>query len=289
MAKNDRKTLKNYFASGRLPSQDDFGDLIESTLNIVDDGFDKTVEEGFKVSRLGDSGMLISFFENIGDKNALWFIKVDLKNRNLIFGSEKIPHVLSLAHEETEVGEKGKIGINKEEPEWELDVGGVIRAEGRIGVITKEDKEEKVLADGEWHDITDALRGCQAFEVMAGVGGEKKKGRYALMHAFALNTYNPKGPFFNFLKLKKRIRYHQAYYRSRGDKLKLRWRKGESDEYYLQIKSRSSYEGNIQIRYYITKLWFDEDMSQSRPESSAETSGQKALYINESRSETEEE
>jgi len=268
MAKKNRETLKNYFKNGSLPSEDAFGDMIDSNLNVIDEGFDKSVEEGLKVSALGDSGKLMSFFKNIPLRNPLWFVKVDSKTDNLLIGNPKNESAFSMRQEaladvvdvpddvcETE---KAKIGINKKIPEWELDVGGVVRAEGRIGISDKE-----VPADGKWHNITDALTGCHAFEVTAGVGGPKKEGKYALLHAYALNTYNPKGWFFNFLNLKKRIKPHQAYYRSISDKLKLRW-VGENRRYFLQLRTNSDYGDDIWIKYYITKLWFDEEMKGSR-------------------------
>ncbi len=260
MAKNDRKTLKGYFENGKMPDADHFSNLIDSMLNIMDDGFDRSPEDGIKIAQISESGKSISFYRHIGDPAPLWSIRVDDDN-NLVFSDKDNPSVLFLD------GQNSRVGINKK-PEREpdvggvirFDVGGVIRSEGRIGVAGTE--ELAAPANGEWHDITDELNGCQAFEVMAGVG-KKKEGKYALIHAFALNVYNPKGLFFNFLNLKKRIRFHQAYYRSRSDKLKLRWRRGEGHEYWLQIKSNSNYEDDIKIQYYITKLWFDADMSES--------------------------
>jgi len=268
MAKKNRETLKNYFKNGSLPSQDEFGDLIDSNLNVIDEGFDKSIDEGLKISSLNTSGKLISFFKSIPLKNALWFIGIDSKTDNLVVGNNKNQQALSLSQETMDAGpetakddcvqEKTKIGINIKAPAWELDVGGVIRSEGRIGVGQK-----AIPADGLWHDITEALSGCHAFEVMAGVGGPKKSGKYALLHAFALNTYNPKGWFFNFFNLKKRIRSDQSYYRSISDKLALRW-EGESRKYTLQLRTNSNYGEDIWIQYSLTKLWFDEEMSQSR-------------------------
>lgn len=268
MAKKNRETLKNYFKNGSLPSQDAFGDLIDSNLNVIDEGFDKSVEEGVKISSLGDSGKLISFFKNIPLRTPLWFVKIDSKTNDLLFGNGRNENAFSLHQEaveemsdpaeKTPLQEKTKIGINKKDPEWELDVAGVIRSEGRIGIMEKE-----VPADGKWHNITNALSGCHAFEVMAGVGGPKKAGKYALLHAFALNTYNPKGWFFNFFNLKKKINAHQAYYRSISDKLKLRW-VGENRKYYLQLRTNSDYGDDIWIKYYLTQLWFDEEMNGSR-------------------------
>ena len=84
------------------------------------------------------------------------------------------------------------------------------------------------------------------------------------MRAFAMNTFDPRGMFFNFLNAKKRINYHHAYYRSRSDKLKLRWKNEAGHDYRLQLRSNSNYGDGIQIKYYITKLWFDAEMSASR-------------------------
>jgi hypothetical protein len=152
---------------------------------------------------------------------------------------------------------EGKIGINTSDPQFELDVKGTVRSEGRIG--TNPTGSQFVPADGNWHSITEELNGCQAFEVMAGVG-KKKTGRYALMHATVINTFNPKGFFFNFLYLKRRIRYTQAYYNSLADKLRLRWY-GDKNGYFLQLRSNTNYGEGIRIRYHLTKLWFEEDMN----------------------------
>lgn len=79
MSAKNRTTLKNYFKSGSLPSEDQFGDLIDSMLNMRDEGFEKTPDQGFKVAQLPE-GKLISFFEAIAAQNSLWSIKLDLKS-----------------------------------------------------------------------------------------------------------------------------------------------------------------------------------------------------------------
>lgn len=257
MAKRNRETLKKLFKQGALPSEGYFHDLIDSTLNMADEGFDKSPVNGLEISTLGSSDSLISFCRN---DQRMWLVGYDGEQNKLVFqgeGSELV--TLSLMA-------NGKVGVNKKDPEWPLDVGGVIRAEGRIGITPT--KQQSVPADGQWHDITGVLTGCQAFEVIAGVG-KRRTGRYALVHAIALNTFNPTGPWFNFLNFKKRIRSQQAHYRSFRDRLKLRWH-GENRKYVLQLRSNSDYEGDTQIRYYITKLWFDEDMSGSVPQPGSE-------------------
>ena len=92
------------------------------------------------------------------------------------------------------------------------------------------------------------------------------------MHAIALNTFNPKGLFFNLLNLKKKIRYQSAHYGSRNDKLRLRWNDVGEWSYALQLKTSSDYSDsgeNYHVRYYLTKLWFDADMSGSQEQPAA--------------------
>ena len=252
MAKRRRSTLKHFFRKGALPSADQFGDLIDSVVNQVDDGFDKTPSNGLEISTLGAYDSLISFFRQSRSEQALWTIGYDEERDKLLFKKldpvERPYTVLSLSPE-------GKVGINRKDPAHELDVDGFISCSGRIGVATN---ERAVAADGHWHDITETLTGCHALEIIAGVG-KRKTGRYALMHAVALNAYNPTGWLFNFLKRKNRIRCQHAYYNARGDKLQLRWT-GRDRNYTLQLRTRCDYGEGICVRYYITRLWSDAAM-----------------------------
>ncbi len=256
MTKKNRSTLKRYFSEGALPSEDHFGDLIDSTLNTIDEGFDKSPEHGFEISLIGDHDRLISFLRDSAAKHPAWAICYEKEQDRLKFvkadeSSQSVP-VLTL-------NPNNRVGINTGRPNYTLDVAGVIGAHGRIGA--NPNNQTTVPADGQWHDITGVLTGCQAFEIMAGAGN-KGTGKYALMNALAINTYNPTGFMFNFLNLKKRIKYHQAYYLSRGNKIKLRW-VGKGHEYRLQMRTNCEYGNGTQIRYYVTQLWFDEYMHAS--------------------------
>lgn len=264
MTKRNRNTLSAYFADGQLPTQEAFGDLIDSVVNIVDDGFDKSPEEGMKVAQLDNNSKLISFYDEITVKAPLWSIAFSMsgygggaesgKNLNFFYGNNKAVG-LTLASAPEDTGEKSlegkiRVGVNKNDPGHELDVDGVIAADGRMGRAGK----SVVRADGKWHPVLTGLDGCQAFEIMAGVG-KPHSGRYALLHAYALNTFNSK---------KSNITYHQAHFGSRCDQIELRW-VGETHDYSLEMRVRCSYEQNakdeIHIRYYLTRLWFDPFMS----------------------------
>jgi len=268
MTKRNRKTLIENFADGEMPTQEAFADLIDSSVNIVDDGFDKTATDGMKVAQLGSNGKLVSFYDEITVRQPLWSIAFSMagygggdatrKNLNFFHGDNRSAALtLSCAAPFGAAGEGGedgriRIGINRSAPDRELDVGGVIASEGRTG----REGKNPVRADGQWHPIIQGLDGCQAFEIMAGVG-KKNTGRYALLHAFALSVFkSPKG----------NITCHQARYSSKCDQIELRWA-GETHSYSLEMRTRCNFEQTageeIYVRYHVTQLWFDPFMEGS--------------------------
>lgn len=247
MAKKIRDTLKNYFDEGSLPSAEQFGDLIDSNLNIIEEGFDKTARDGFKISLIGDHSRLISFYRSGDPNNPVWTVEYDQENDQLKIVNPRAPADKPAA---MTFDADGNVSV------------GLIAAAGRLGA--NPDGTTTVPADGQWHDITGELHGCQAIEVMAGVGSPGT-GRYALLRAVAMNTHNPRGWLFNFFNLKKRIQCQQAYYLSRGNRIKLRWRKVDENKYTLQIRTACGFGEGVNIRFYLTNLWVDSKMDGSQP------------------------
>lgn len=245
MDKKNRETLKKYFIKGSLPSEQEFAYLIDSNLNTIDDGFEKTEEEGLKISSLGKSKTLAGFYKNIEDKSAIWSIEFDGSGNSLLFNGREGKPVLALNQE-------GRVGINTLNPGTELDVAGVLACQGRMGTFKGQGTEGeaaiggKVAADGKPHTILEKLDGCQAFEIMAGAGGGSKSGKYALVHAIAMNTFNSKGI----------VDVRHAYYGSRCNRIDLWW-EGKQQDYALKIKTRCCYGEGTAIQYHITNLWFD--------------------------------
>ncbi|SDU58340.1 hypothetical protein [Desulfobacula phenolica] len=241
MDKKNRETLKKYFKKGSLPSEQEFAYLIDSMLNTIDDGFEKTKQEGLKISSLGNSDTLAGFYRDIEKKSPIWSIEfADPGNRLLFKGKQGT--VLSL-------DPTGKVGINTDQPKTHLDVEGTIASKGRIGKY----RNGKVPADGKPHTIIEGLDGCRAFEIMAGAGGKEKSGQYALLHAFALNTFQSKGCIVD----------HQAHYGSRCNRIKLWW-EGSQHNYALKIKTKCCYGDGFAIQYQITELWLDHFMKNRR-------------------------
>jgi hypothetical protein len=256
MEKLDRTALKNRFRKGKMPSEQDFANLIDSMVNILEEGFDKSSETGLKISQLMGAGKLFCFYENIAVDSPKWFMELASDGDGLHFGTPTTPRVLSLRNlvhaEHGQQVTSVAVGINNERPEAELDVEGTIVSSGRMG----REGALVALADGEWHDITEPLTGCEAFEVVAGVGGQDPEGRYALLHAIALNTFNGTSS----------VKEQHAYYGAKCNRIELRWAAvPQAGEFHfkLQVRTQCAYGDNIAIRYRLTRLWLDQMMYDS--------------------------
>lgn len=243
MSLQNRETLKNYFRKGTLPTEQSFNDLIDSLVNRVDDGMSKTTEHGLMLSPMGDSERLLSFYKSIEEKSPAWSINIDRGDGKLnITNSEgETKKILTLT-------KQGRVGVNVDDPESELDVKGVICQAGRKGNAYA----GRVPGNGEWHTIIDELNGCHAFEVVAGIG-KKKTGKYALMIANALTTYG---------KSKSRVKITQAYYGYRSNKIQLRW-KGDTYNQRLELRTRANFGEGFNVQFHIAQLWHDTYMDNS--------------------------
>lgn len=263
MSKRDRPTLKKFFSDGALPSSEHYGDLIESMVNRIEDGFDKTEAEGLRIASLGASPSLLSFYRGAGSSEPAWVVRHGGTPGTLHLrhaGPPAGPGAAVGGAPELALAQGGRVGVHTEAPAWRLDVDGVVRSRGRIGFAGP---DATVPADGRWHAITEPLGGCNALEVVAGVGGAPGRGRYSLMHAVALNAYNPRNPLLNWLFRRRSIRRQTAMFGSYADRLRLRWQ-GSNRDYRLELRSQSNFGAGVAIRYYVTRLWFDAGMQGSR-------------------------
>lgn len=248
MDKLDRNTLRNRFKKGSMPSEQDFGSLIDSMVNILEEGFDRSTNDGLKITQIADSGRLFSFYRDISVDKPLWFVGFGAGNQALTIGTPDQPNALSLVAPSGDAGAESRvaIGINNPNPSANLDVNGNIAAHGRRG----QRGELPVPADGDWHDVTAALTGCEIFEVVAGVGGAENDGRYSLLHAVALNAFNDKSS----------IKNQTTYFGTKCNRIELRWQAAPEQSkfhYTLQMRTRCHWGEGVWVRYYLTRLWFD--------------------------------
>jgi hypothetical protein len=264
MAKRDRETLKRFFQRGALPSADHFSDFIDSSLNMREDGFSKTPEDGFQVSTLANKHSLLSFYQRNDFNEPMWSFKFNenhLKNLDVVQKSapDGRSTVMSFSPD-------GYVGINNETPKSELDVNGKIKYQAREGCELK-----VVYADSKYYDITKGLDGCHVIELVAGIG-LKFSGMYALIHAIAMNTFHPENWLKRLFLRKNSIKKQHAYYSSYSHRLKLRWLKKADGKYYLQLGTHCDYckkhqekaksdNDKIRVRYHLTFLWHDPFMN----------------------------
>ncbi|MBN3582467.1 adhesin [Algoriphagus aestuarii] len=235
---NDREQLKKYFRGGALPKENHFVILIDSMFNKVDDGINKTDEDGLMIFPAGDEEKLLSFYDSLKEKNSSWVIANhhgETKGLILREGETENPTIY--------FQKQGNIGIGTLNPGFKLAVNGLVSTHGRVGDFAK----GQVPADGKWHDVITGLTGCVGFELMA-YAGKKQQGKYALLHATALSTFG---------KSKPKIRKTCAHYGFWWNKITCRW-VGDTFDYGLQIKTISNYGDDCQIYFRLSKLWDDE-------------------------------
>lgn len=249
MALVNRQTLKNYFKKGSSPNEMHFAHLIDSTVNIVEDGIGRGVDDGFRIAPQGYSKKLISFFQNARNRTPSWFIGFNDSKDGLAFHDNEEESRLILK-------EGGKIGIGTDHPMHQLEVKGTAAFDTRSGSYAR----GIVPADGQWHNLLTDLDDIQGFEIMARARGRKGSGKYSIAHAIALSTFGGRGS-------SSKIRITNAHYGGFFNRIQMRW-SGQVNNYNLQIRTRRHYGLNDQtgdpyfIVYNLTRLWNEEEINQ---------------------------
>lgn len=234
----NRDSLFEKFKNGRRPEEKDFEDLINSTINKLDDGIAKSFKSGLELAPKGESAeRLISLFEKLNDTDPAWVF--NLKGKV----SKKSLHIESVAHKNSIMSftTDNKVGVNKENAMHELDVAGTIGMQRRVGTYAS----DRIPANGQWFRILSGLKGVNAFELIASANGKEGQGKYALLHANLLNAYRGKNG---------KIKRTQDYYGWKWwHRLKVRWT-GSPFNYNLELKSASNYGEEATIDYHICQL-----------------------------------
>ena len=223
MALINRQTLKNYFQKGGFATEKHFIDLIDSSLNMIDDGISINQKQGFKLNPIGFSTRLMSFFKKATQNEPDFTVNI---NQDNVEG-------LSINNREGEplikFDQNKQIGVHTNEPRFDFDVRGVLGIDSKSGnhIVGEVD------GDGSWQTIISNLDGINGFEVVASIRGKMGSGRYAMAHAIALSTFGGNSS-------RNRIKNTNAYYGSFMNRLSFRW-VGEMHNYELQVRTRRHY------------------------------------------------
>ena len=245
MALINRQTLKNYFKKGGFATEKHFVDLIDSSLNVVDDGISIKAEHGLKINPIGFSSKLMSFFKKSTQKSPEFSIELDQANSpGLSVQGENDKSIIKVKKE-------GFVGINTRDPKYSLDVNGPVGMSSRVGTHAL----GSVPGDGSWHSILSNLNGVNGYEIIANIKGKPGSGRYSIAHAIALSTFGGRSS-------RNKIKTTVASYGSFFYKISFRWY-GEVHNYELQAKTTRHFGINEKtgspypISFNIVKLFSD--------------------------------
>lgn len=244
MAQKNKETLKNYFKKGGFITEKEFVDLIDSSMNVIDDGISIKPENGLRINPIGIFSKLISFYKKKSQKKADFTIDINHNNKEGLSVNNSDENSI------LKIKDCGTIGVNNDDPKYNLHINGSIGASSRIGTFSN----GTVPADGDWHPIVTNLDGINAFEVVAHVSGEVNSGNYSLIHAIALSTFG--GRLSSHKINVSNARWGLFSFRN---KIKLRW-SGDLHNYSLEAKTTRNWGINnrtreiYNIKYNITKI-----------------------------------
>lgn len=256
----NRTTLKRNFSKGRLLSETDFADLIDSTVNKIDDGFSKDEKNGLQLSPSVDSDRVMSIFNHFTDQEPLWHLSLERDNEDKMLSIHG-PDLRNHADKFLSFHENGNLGVNTRKPEFDLEVNGMAAMKGRVGTYARGIQD----GDGTWHSIVQIVPKetaqlsdhLNAFEIVAFIGGKDGVAQYAGLYATALRVFNRR-------KIRM-IRVNTGWFRNR---LSVRWKRNKGigsnkqDTWLLQIRTLRPYtrdrDGDGQypkIHYHVTQLF----------------------------------
>ena len=269
MAQNTRSELYKIYKGGFHDKA--FEHLVDSALNIKDDGLGINPEQGLILTAKGPSKKLMSFYQRISDKSTpLWSISLDSekggKGLNILDGDKS----------RVFIKQGGRVGINTENPNYRLDVNGLVSVKGLVGSYSV----GRALADAKWHTMARMtnMEGCQAYEIIAHVIDEKDK-RFGLTVATVLMTYGKRGYRTKAISIESGNKWLFGRF---WNKIKFRWIIDDLNtepgklKYMCQIKTKGHYgmlDGQPkQIFYRIRRVWDKDYEMESYPDKKWEES-----------------
>jgi len=227
MAERGRNLLKDFFKNGKRPTESDFSDLIDSTVNKLDDGYTKSDNDGLKLTAKGSNKTIITLCE---EEKVSWKFffqnsKLVLQNYLKDFSSDNQGKKLLEIRSPTTIIE-GDLNIN-----GDLSINGIRKGASVSGMA----------ADGKWHTITKLNYGVYAMEVSAYVNGRSGNGKYAVLVGWATQAFGSG----------KKIRTISSHYGFWGNRLKLRWKrikdKNGTVNYQLQVRTKTNYNDSFAL------------------------------------------
>jgi len=263
-----RATLRSYFRSGNLPTQQNFYDLIESMVNRVDDDAAPPSEPAPPplptpgaggAAPAATTGPVVFYPSQPAAGAPAWRIGLQAGEAPALTIEELAPPTPPAswpAHagrgewpglSRVQVQAGGQVGIGTTTPGHQLEVSGFVASQGRLGTYTDAQYPgTEVPADGHWHPILRGLDGLHAFELVAAAYGPGR-GRYAVTHATVLGAYGTG---------RNHAVHSQGWLRGLFRRIQFRWT-GRPHDYGLDIRTARSFGADARLVYHITHLFDD--------------------------------
>jgi hypothetical protein len=252
MAQHTRSELYKIYKGGFHDKA--FEHLVDSSLNIKDDGIGLNPDHGLILTSKGPSKSLVSFYQKISDKSTpLWTFGLDSQNQS------KGLNILEGHKSRMFIQNGGLVGINTTNPNYQLDVNGLVASRGVVGTYARGTAD----ADGKWHTLTNLrnMEGCIIFEIIAHINDVKDK-RFGLTLATLMLTHGKKGYKNKVFTTGAGSKWLWGKFMN---KIHFRWVVDDlntepgKERYMIQMKSKSHFgmlDGQPKKMFYrVRKLW----------------------------------
>mgnify|MGYP003623561117 CR=1 FL=1 len=238
----NRKALKDYFKADRYPTEEQFAHLIDSSLNMEEDGVIRTLRDGVALYPPQKGGSLLGIYPQRPDQadggypieQPCWMLKIG-KKKELILIDEEGNEVFTLSQG------TDRPDAAKEQPPFDAENKSAAKPpKTTTEVLTIE-------ADGNWHElpVEAALNkeedGCRMYRIF-GVYKRGGKKCYTMVEALAGHC--------NWRKLQ--LQSPQKLLGHWRGPIKLRWKMREGG-LYLQMRGKRREKGLVQ--YQIITVW----------------------------------
>lgn len=212
MDRKDRKTLKGYFLKGKVPTEGEFAQLIDSVPNIAEDGHIVCTEEGWALHPHKQRKMRVTLHEAAGEP-AVWILALT-PDKGLAITNEAGEMLLELKQDK------------------QIALYASVEQGGRPGPEYREMK-----ADKHWQDlvnITDLEEGSHVYSVIA-LYRDKDLGVCKLTRATAICLNS----------IEQWVESPRKHWWGWSGRIRFRWQEKDG-KIWLQVRStRKSYSGKI--------------------------------------------
>ena len=156
ISKRNRTELKSYFVKNSIPTEGNFSDLIDGTLNQKDDGIVKLAGDPLSIEASGDESSqkkAINFYHSFADLKPTWTINLNPRSDSNDPGSATPGFHLHDGEGNSRLfidRNSGQVGLGTTVPEATLDVRGSFKATSHVSGRTRAEYRSPQQRQSSW-------------------------------------------------------------------------------------------------------------------------------------------